>query len=188
MSATGAPDLSIFPTSIGWFGLVGAGGRLVRILFGHSSADEVREAAQLADERSGEGEPAAESDWHPELRERLVRYAAGEPVAFGDVPLELPPRTPFQARVIEVVRKIPYDRTLSYGDVARQAGFPGAARAVGTVMASNRFPIVIPCHRVLAAAGRLGGYSSPQGTSLKAHLLALEREGVEGPRQRPARR
>ena len=62
--------------------------------------------------------------------------------------------------------------------VAERAGAPRAARAVGTVMSTNRFPILIPCHRVIAAAGKLGGYSAPQGLDLKARLLAMEAEGT----------
>ncbi|MFO0919488.1 MAG: MGMT family protein, partial [Planctomycetaceae bacterium] len=67
---------------------------------------------------------------------------------------------------------------LSYGEVAANVGCPGAARAVGTVMAGNRLPLIIPCHRVIAAGGKLGGYSSPRGPGLKRWLLDLEQAGL----------
>jgi methylated-DNA-[protein]-cysteine S-methyltransferase len=63
---------------------------------------------------------------------------------------------------------------MSYGELAAKAGYPRAARAVGSVMSSNRFPIVIPCHRVVAAGEKPGGYTSPQGVGMKLRLLALE--------------
>ncbi len=120
------------------------------------------------------GSDFRELDWNSELRRRLERYCFGEPGDFGDIPLELPAGTEFQQRVLRVTRRIPYGKTMSYGRLAEKAGFPRAARAVGTVMSSNRFPIVVPCHRVVAAGGKSGGYTSPQGVSLKLRLLALE--------------
>jgi methylated-DNA-[protein]-cysteine S-methyltransferase len=108
------------------------------------------------------------------LRQKLVRYTFGEPVDFADTPLALPDGTDFQQRILKITRRIRYGKTMSYGDLAAKAGYPRAARAVGSVMSSNRFPIVIPCHRVVAAGAKPGGYTSPQGVSLKLRLLALE--------------
>jgi methylated-DNA-[protein]-cysteine S-methyltransferase len=82
--------------------------------------------------------------------------------------------TPFQQRVVETVQGIPFGQTMSYAEVAERAGSPRAARAVGNVMAQNRTPMVVPCHRVLASGGRLGGFSAPGGTEFKRRLLALE--------------
>ena len=77
--------------------------------------------------------------------------------------------------------------TRSYGEVAAAAGSPGAARAVGQVMAANRTPLIVPCHRVLAAGGKIGGFSAPQGLALKRRLLALESGEGAGSSQGPAR-
>src|SRR5262249_32324655 len=115
-----------------------------------------------------------EHDWHPELRRRLEQYCLGKPCDFDDIRLAPSRGTDFQKRVVSIVRRIPYGRTLSYGRLAEKAGFPRAARAVGTVMSSNRLPIVVPCHRIVAAGGKSGGYTSPQGVSLKLRLLAME--------------
>lgn len=169
-------EVCIFPTELGWFGIQGVGKRLERLAFGHASADDVRQA--LGEQQGASSAALRESDWHPELRKRLVRFARGERVRFDDIDLKLPPMTPFQERVIAATRRIPYGVTLSYGELAEKAGFPRAARAVGSVMASNRIPILVPCHRVIASAGKLGGYSSVHGVSLKQVLLKMESEAV----------
>lgn len=168
------PSLSIFPTNLGWFGILGRDSRLLSVWIGHASADDVRRVVgrQLADLC---GEPEyRERDWNGELRRRLERYVFGERCDFDDIPLALSEGTDFQQRVLKVTRRIPYGKTISYGRLAEKAGYPRAARAVGSVMSSNRFPIVVPCHRVVAAGDKLGGYTSPQGISLKLRLLALE--------------
>jgi methylated-DNA-[protein]-cysteine S-methyltransferase len=108
---------------------------------------------------------------HPVVE--LVRaYFAGDSVSFDDVALDLEWATPFQARVAAALRAIPYGETVTYGELAALAGRPGAARAAGTFCAQNRLAVLIPCHRVVAAAG-LGGYGS-LGSSYKKRLLALE--------------
>jgi methylated-DNA-[protein]-cysteine S-methyltransferase len=168
------PSLAIFPTNLGWFGLLGFGDELVWIQIGHASADEVRRAARRFLGESAARSALRESDWNSELRHRLERYTFGERVDFADTPLRLPDGTEFQHRILKVTQRIPYGKTMSYGQLAAKAGYPRAARAVGSVMSSNRFPIVIPCHRVVAAGEKPGGYTSPQGVSLKVQLLALE--------------
>jgi methylated-DNA-[protein]-cysteine S-methyltransferase len=177
---TTIPSLSIFPTNLGWFGLMGQESRLVRVLAGHSSAEEVRRDLSRQGSKSVRDGEFREEDWCPELRARLERYGLGEPIDFDDVPLAMPPGTAFQSRVLKIARRIPYGKTISYGRLAEKAGFPRAARAVGSVMSSNRFPIVVPCHRVVAAGGQPGGYTSAQGVSLKLRLLAME-AGHDGP-------
>jgi len=173
-AATTIPSLSIFPTNLGWFGLLGEESHLVSVLAGHASANDVRRALSRQSQQSAGGVEVCEEDWDPDLRLRLERYGLGEPIDFADVPLAMPPATDFQSRVIKIARRIPYGKTISYGRLAEKAGFPRAARAVGSVMSCNRFPIVIPCHRVVAAGGKPGGYTSAQGLDLKLRLLAME--------------
>jgi methylated-DNA-[protein]-cysteine S-methyltransferase len=176
ITAADEPALSIFPTNFGWCGVLGRAGRVSAILIGHSDAAEVRQAVRRRLNEFGLADAPRESNWHPELRRRLERYGIGEPVVFDDINLDLPDGTTFQNRVRAVTRRIPYGQTMTYGELAQRAGFARAARAVGSVMASNRFPIVIPCHRVTAAAGKLGGFSAPRGIDLKSSLLAMESE------------
>jgi methylated-DNA-[protein]-cysteine S-methyltransferase len=83
------------------------------------------------------------------------------------------------AAIYAVLRTVPFGRTTTYGELAEQAGHPGAARAVGVAMARNPWPIVVPCHRVLAKHGMLGGFSAPGGVLTKRRLLELEGAKVD---------
>ncbi|RII25817.1 MAG: methylated-DNA--[protein]-cysteine S-methyltransferase [Geobacter sp.] len=108
----------------------------------------------------------------------LRRYFTGERVLFV-FPLDLAGYTVFQTAVYEVVAAIPYGAVRTYGEVAALLGRPTAARGVGSAMAANRLPILIPCHRVVGAAGALTGYSAPGGVASKKWLLEMER-GITG--------
>ncbi|MGA7563126.1 MAG: methylated-DNA--[protein]-cysteine S-methyltransferase [Desulfobaccales bacterium] len=103
----------------------------------------------------------------------LRAFLAGAPADFRDLPLDLQ-GTPFQLRVWQELRRIPWGGTISYRELARRAGSPKALRAVGQANAVNPIPIIIPCHRVISADGSLGGYSS--GLWRKCWLL--KHEGV----------
>jgi methylated-DNA-[protein]-cysteine S-methyltransferase len=107
-----------------------------------------------------------------QLLDRIRAYFRGEPVSFDDVELDLASATPFQARVAAALRAIPYGETVTYGELAALAGHPNAQRAAGTFCAHNRFPLFVPCHRVVAADG-LGSYGS-LGLAYKRRLLELE--------------
>ncbi|MEX2618511.1 MAG: methylated-DNA--[protein]-cysteine S-methyltransferase [Alphaproteobacteria bacterium] len=102
--------------------------------------------------------------------DQLTGYFAGAARTF-DLPL-VPPETPFQVRVRAAMIAIPYGETISYGALAKQIG--GVARAVGQACAHNPVPIIVPCHRVLAAGGAIGGFSGGDGTPTKRALLAHE--------------
>jgi len=106
------------------------------------------------------------------LAERMVAYLSGARDAFADVELDLEWCTAFQRSAIEAMRAIPYGETATYGEVAALAGHLNAQRAVGSVCAQNRFGLVVPCHRVVAADG-LGSYGS-LGLGYKRRLLELE--------------
>jgi methylated-DNA-[protein]-cysteine S-methyltransferase len=110
---------------------------------------------------------------HDPLVDRVREYLAGARETFADVELDLSWCTPFQLRVVETMRAIRYGETATYGEVAALAGHPNAQRAVGSVCAANRFALVVPCHRVVAADG-LGSYGS-LGPRYKRRLLELER-------------
>jgi methylated-DNA-[protein]-cysteine S-methyltransferase len=110
-------------------------------------------------------------DAHP-LGERLRAFFSGEAVSFDDVELDLEWCTPFQLAVAETLRRVPRGEVVTYGELAALAGYPGAQRAAGTFCAHNRFPVVVPCHRVVSAAG-IGSYGA-QGVEYKRRLLALE--------------
>jgi methylated-DNA-[protein]-cysteine S-methyltransferase len=115
---------------------------------------------------------ALERQREHEVIERIRAYFAGATVAFDDVELDLDWATPFQAKVAAALRAIPYGEMVTYGELAALAGHPNAQRAAGTFCAHNRFPLFVPCHRVVAADG-LGSYGS-LGLSYKRRLLELE--------------
>jgi methylated-DNA-[protein]-cysteine S-methyltransferase len=106
--------------------------------------------------------------------EQLGEYFAGHRQEF-QLPFDLKGLPGFTRKILEVLQSIPFGATITYGDLAKRAGFPRAARAVGGAMAANPLPIVIPCHRVVAAAGRIGGYSGGGGLRTKEWLLTFER-------------
>ncbi len=115
----------------------------------------------------------------PQLQRQIQRYFDGRPTVFR-IKLDLSDRTPFHQTVLRACATIPYGETLTYGQLAELAGHPGAARAVGTVMASNTMPLIIPCHRVIAAAGRPSGFSAPGGPNTRKRLLQLETQNSWG--------
>jgi methylated-DNA-[protein]-cysteine S-methyltransferase len=142
--------------------------------FGHAS--EVAAKRALVAAESAESLTVAWSQpdrlaqgWIRELK----NYASGKQASLADLPIEEAGMTPFQRSVRVACRKVKRGEVMTYGELARKVGRPGAARAVGSVMSGNPTPLIVPCHRVLGANG-LGGYSAPQGISMKLHLLDLE--------------
>jgi methylated-DNA-[protein]-cysteine S-methyltransferase len=104
----------------------------------------------------------------------LERYFAGEAVDLSGVALDLGAVSPFHRKIYDAARALAWGKTATYGELARRAGARDAARAVGQAMGKNPVPIIIPCHRVLAAGGKIGGFSAHGGASTKQHLLTLE--------------
>ena len=109
----------------------------------------------------------------PGLAAALCAYFQGRAIRF-QVRLDLDGVTEFRRRVLEACRRILRGATASYADLARAAGSPHAVRAVGSAMANNPLPLIVPCHRVVRSDGSLGGFSSPQGLEQKQRLLQLE--------------
>jgi methylated-DNA-[protein]-cysteine S-methyltransferase len=172
-------EVDVFDSELGWMAILGDGGRLSRVLFGYESEWALRHAIEHAGVHFDRPLP-----WHSELVRQLQDFARGVPQRFDRIPLDLTGHTKFACDVVSACRRIPWGRTRSYGELAAQCGAAGAARAVGNVMASNRFPLVVPCHRVVAAGGRLGGFSAPQGLAMKRRLLEMEGATAARPRRK----
>ncbi|MGE5507190.1 MAG: methylated-DNA--[protein]-cysteine S-methyltransferase [Chitinophagales bacterium] len=160
----------IFPTNLGFWG-VAAGERGVKAL-------TLPRATPAAAERRLLAEPALAGlamERRPEalaaVRLAIERYSVN-PAAPLDVALDLDNLTPFRRRVAEVARQIPPGAVLTYGEVAARAGRPGGARALGQAMGGNHVPLFVPCHRVVAAGGKLGGFGD--GLTQKVRLLVHE--------------
>jgi len=112
--------------------------------------------------------------------QRVQAYLGGGLGPLRGIPIDLEGATPFKRRIYEALRSVPPGRTTTYAALAVAAGRPGAARAVGQVMAQNPLPLLVPCHRVLGAAGELGGFSAWGGERTKLRLLTLEGADLRG--------
>lgn len=164
---------TVFATDAGFCGIAWTeGGAVARFSLPTRSAASAEGALAR---RSGDT-PAGTAPTEVAAVIAAVRaYFAGAPTDFGDAPLDPGPQEPFAARVYAHVRRIPWGATTTYGAVAAALGAgPEAARDVGRAMARNPLPLLVPCHRVLAAGGRPGGFSAPGGTDAKLRMLALE--------------
>lgn len=109
-----------------------------------------------------------------EIIRRVQKHLQGDLQDFRDIPVILEGVSPFVLKVYEAAREIPPGQTVTYADLANTLGQPAAARAVGQALGRNPIPLIIPCHRVLAAHGKPGGFSAPGGRATKAKLLAIE--------------
>jgi methylated-DNA-[protein]-cysteine S-methyltransferase len=181
--AMGAQPLSsrehycLFDTRLGACGVAWSECGVTRLQLpeANSGATERRLCARP---RTGPGAGSARAEALPDRTEALVaklqRYFAGERVDFSGALVDLSGVDDFRCRIYELTRAIGWGETSSYGHLARQAGAPGAARAVGQAMGHNPVPIIIPCHRVLAAGRKIGGFSAYGGAVTKERLLAME--------------
>ncbi len=162
---------ALFDTPIGRCGIAWSSRGIagVQLPEGSDDATRARLLRQFPDAREGRPPPHAEA-----ARDGIVALLRGERRDLGTLALDLEDLPPFHRRVYEVARAIPPGATLSYGEVAARLGAHGAARAVGQALGRNPFPIVVPCHRVLAAGGRVGGFSANGGAATKLRLLAIE--------------
>ena len=161
-----------FPSDLGWVATVWQGERLRALTFGHRQARAA--IAALPVPPVAQDAITIDSQAQTAFAQRVQAYAAGHPDDFSDVPVVLDGYTDFQQRVLRQCRRIAYGRTVTYAELGGRAGAPRAARAVGGVMARNRIPLVIPCHRVVGSGGALGGFSAPDGIRMKRRLLELE--------------
>ena len=132
--------------------------------------------------KAGSAGPAAPPPWVAALIADMRSYLAGARVDFSTVAVDLDALEPFRRKLYEALRAIGFGATTTYGELARKIGADEVegARDVGAAMGRNPIPIVIPCHRVLAAGGKLGGFSAPGGAATKQKLLALEGVHFDG--------
>src|SRR5271169_3111376 len=168
MAATG---FALFDTAIGRCGIAWGERGIAGIQLPEAGERETR--ARMLDRfpAAGEAVPPPEAQRAVDSIAALLR---GEASDLSEVALDTDHLPAFHRRVYDVARTIPPGKTLSYGAIAAQLGASGAARAVGQALGRNPFPIVVPCHRVLAAGGKIGGFSAEGGIATKRRLLAIE--------------
>ncbi|MEN1678542.1 MAG: MGMT family protein [Planctomycetota bacterium] len=165
-------DCVSLDTPLGWTAVVASSTAVVRLAFGHASRMDAENAAwrDLPDRLEALGERLDLDS----LADDLLSFAEGEPIDLSSVPVSRAHLTAFGRSVSAACQAIGWGERLSYGQLADACGRPRAARAVGSVMARNLVPLIVPCHRVLGSGGKLGGYSAPDGLEMKRRLLARE--------------
>jgi methylated-DNA-[protein]-cysteine S-methyltransferase len=170
MTSTGQGFL-VFDTAIGACGLAWGEGGILGVQLPEGSAADTRARMRRRFPAAAEAPPTRDVR---RAVDDIVALLKGEGTDLSTVPLDMEQVPAFHRRVYEVARRIPAGKTLSYGDIARRLGAPRAARAVGQALGRNPFAIVVPCHRVLAAGGRVGGFSANGGVSTKLRMLTIE--------------
>jgi methylated-DNA-[protein]-cysteine S-methyltransferase len=166
-----AQKFALFDTAIGRCGIAWGERGIIGVLLPEAQPAATR--ARLRRRFPG----AIEAPPSPPARRAIAHITLlldGEPVDLSDLVLDTASLPEFQRRVYEVARTIPVGETLTYGEIAARIGEPGAARAVGQALGANPFAIIVPCHRVLAAGGKPGGFTAPGGVTTKLRLLATE--------------
>jgi len=164
---------AVFRTSLGWVGVAATEKGVSRIVLPKKDKKAVEQELRSSEFGVRSSEVCNASD--PIILKKAVRflqqYFSGERVSF-DVPLDLRYYTHFQQAVWNAAKAVPFGETRSYLWVAKRIRNPKAARAVGQALGANPVPIIIPCHRIISAAGTMGGFSG--GTGMKKKLLELE--------------
>jgi methylated-DNA-[protein]-cysteine S-methyltransferase len=169
---------TVFDTALGACGVAWNERGLTRVLLPDGSKEKIRSRLQRQFPRSRDADPPAHivrgiAD--------IVALMQGEPRDLGYVALDMSAVPDFNRKVFDIARTIPAGQTLTYGEIATRLGDKSLARDVGAALGQNPFPIVVPCHRVLAASGKTGGFSAPGGVTTKMRMLSIERAQPDGP-------
>ena len=159
----------IFRTRWGYFGLLGSEKGLIRSCL---PVGDSRKAKKLLLARTSKANPDARL--FTDLQAKIKAYFEGSYVDFADTRLFLDGLTEFSRNVLTACRKVKYGQKISYWELAKLAGKPGASQAVGNILARNRLPLIIPCHRIIRSNGKISGFSAPGGVGLKERMLELE--------------
>jgi methylated-DNA-[protein]-cysteine S-methyltransferase len=169
MSAT--IGYTIIDTAIGPVGVAWSAEGVCRVAL--PERDRARMESRFALRLGGAGPAEPPAHIAPAI-ELIRRYAEGERVDFSDVPIDFDGADLFRRAIYQAARGLRFGETTTYGGLADAAGHPGKARETGEALGRNPVPIIVPCHRIVAAGGKIGGFSAPGGSSTKEKLLALE--------------
>ena len=172
-----ASGFALFDTAIGRCGVAWGERGVAGIQLPEAGERETRARMLQRFPAAGESAPPPEVQ---RVIDRIVALLCGEASDLSTIALDMGQVPAFHRRVYEAARAIPPGMTLSYGEIAARVGAPGAARAVGQALGRNPFPIVVPCHRVLAAGGKIGGFSAQGGIATKRRMLAIEGVRLNG--------
>jgi len=163
---------STFSTAMGFCAFAWHEGGICRFQLPVDLEDDARVYLQRRLPDAEHSDPSAQA---MDLLEKVRAYFTGQPVQFLDIQLDVGPQSDFFSTVYEIVRAMPWGTSKTYGEIAKELNAPPqAAQIVGQAMAKNPLPLLIPCHRVLAAGGKPGGFSAEGGVKTKLQMLALE--------------
>ena len=168
-------EFTLFDTALGRCGIAWGLRGIVAVQL--PEADERALRARMARAVPGAREASPPADVDRAIGE-IGALLDGQPRALADVVLDMEDVPEFDRRVFSVARAVPPGETITYGEIATRIGEGGAAQAVGQALGRNPFPIVVPCHRVLAAGGGIGGFSARGGVATKRRMLAIEGAGA----------
>ena len=171
------PGYALFDTAIGRCGIAWTARGIVATCL--PETDERRTRARLARRCPGGNEQAPPPEVQRAI-DRVVALLRGAADDLADIPLDMEGIPDFNARIYAIARTIPPGATLTYGEIAKRLGTPELARDVGQAMGQNPFPPIVPCHRVVAAGGKTGGFSANGGVATKLRMLAIEGAQVDG--------
>lgn len=165
-------NFCLFATAIGSCALVWQGERIIAAQLPERDEDAARRRLAKRFPEAAEAEPLP---FVQQAIDEVVALLAGDQRDLSHLPIDLSATPEFNRRVYAVALAIPPGETLTYGEVAARIGEPGAARAVGVALGQNPIPIIVPCHRVLAAGGKTGGFSADGGVETKLKILTIEK-------------
>lgn len=166
---------AVFDTSIGVCAIVWSEGGVCGFHLPHVGPERLRLRVTQRYAGAREAQPPAAVQ---QAIDGVVALLQGAPIDLTGVPLDLRRVPDFNRRVYAVARSIPPGSTLSYGEVAERLGDPQLARSVGQALGANPVAVIVPCHRVLGAGGRAGGFSAPGGVDTKRRLLEIEQARI----------
>ncbi|MFB0551721.1 MAG: methylated-DNA--[protein]-cysteine S-methyltransferase [Phycisphaerae bacterium] len=165
---------TIFKTKWGYFGLASTEYALCRTQLPGPKPEKIK-SLLLKNFHN----PQLDKTFFKTLQEQITAYFEGAYINFSrDVPLVLDGFSSFGISVLTACRAIEFGQTITYGQLAEESGRPNASRAVGSTLAKNPLPLIIPCHRIIRNDGKLGGFSAPGGVTLKKKMLELERKAT----------
>lgn len=170
-----AHSFCLFDTAIGRCGIAWSDGGIVALQL--PQPNEAQTRIRIG-QRYGDIAEASPPAQVKAAIDRVAALLAGEPDDLADIPIDLAEVSEFQHKVYDIARTIPPGKTLTYGDIANRLGGVGLSREVGQALGQNPIPIIVPCHRVLAAGDKPGGFSANGGVATKLKLLAIEGAAV----------
>lgn len=171
-------SFALFETPIGTCAIVWAGGRITGSAL---PAPLTERLTDLIARRHPGAREAAPPAFVADAIAGIVALLSGEARDLMEIPLDLTEVADFERRVYALARGIPPGETRTYGELAREIGDVSLSRGVGQALGRNPFPIMVPCHRILAAGGRTGGFSAPGGVDTKFRILEIERAHAAAP-------